>query len=72
MHINFLKLTDSISIFLQPLIDCVICYKASAGEIAGKTYLNCMNRRTLSKVFPLHVLHFDNSFHYLEIHLILS
>ncbi|KAK9953094.1 hypothetical protein ABG768_017117 [Culter alburnus] len=33
----------------RPLIDCVICYKASAGEIGGKTYLNCMNRRALSK-----------------------
>ncbi|XP_077101296.1 uncharacterized protein LOC143752145 [Siphateles boraxobius] len=33
----------------RPLIDCVICYKVSAGEIDGKPYLNCMYRQVLSK-----------------------
>lgn len=35
----------------QPLVDCVICYKISAGEIdeKPKPYLNCMYRRLLSK-----------------------
>uniref|UniRef100_A0A672RPY4 Retinoic acid receptor responder protein 2 n=1 Tax=Sinocyclocheilus grahami TaxID=75366 RepID=A0A672RPY4_SINGR len=35
----------------RPLVDCVVCYKISAGKIDDKPqpYLSCMYRRSLSK-----------------------
>uniref|UniRef100_A0A673GTA1 Uncharacterized protein n=1 Tax=Sinocyclocheilus rhinocerous TaxID=307959 RepID=A0A673GTA1_9TELE len=48
----------------RPLVDCVICYKISAGKIDDKPqpYLSCMYRQSLSKVFLFHILHFDDGF----------
>lgn len=46
-------------LFLQPLIDCAVCYKTYAGviETEPKPYVSCVHKPALTEVCPSHTLH---------------